>query len=195
MVVCKMVLMKRRKYLIYMLAVLNAVLLLAIGAVVGSRMQQTEQQENTDLPGKGKGIAEILGQDFSIPKEVLQTQARRVIFLFYRDSSFAKSIEYVHQFSQCVSPSPVTTVLFIVVCSPREKCENIRVFEVDNFREPFSVRYYSDERNTLRRRFAVHHAATVIADARSLEVTESYPYLLNPFVLCELLDREKKNAN
>lgn len=114
-----------------------------------------------------------------------------MVLLFFRDSSFARSIEYAHEFSRCVTPSPVKTVLFIVICRPQEKCENIRIWEVENIREPFTVRFHADEQDNFRRRFDVHHGATMIVDTRSLKISQSYGYLVNPFVLCELLEREE----
>jgi hypothetical protein len=186
--------MPKRKYLIGVLSLLNVCLLLLIGIVMGSRIGYTEKQGMADWPVSGQDISGFLEEHSPLRREILQTEARTVVLLFFRDSSFARSIEYTHEFSRCVTPSPVQTVLFIVVCHTQEKCENIRIPEVDNVREPFSVRFYSDNQANFRRRFAVHHGATMILDTRSLKISQSYSYLVNPFVLCELLEREENNV-
>gem|GEM_PF-4556125 len=183
------------KYFPRALLALNLVLLITIVTVLASRKLGFGKLETAELPAKGTRIAEIFGEDFSMAKEVLRTEARRIILMFHRDSSLARSVEYLHTFSRCVPSSPVKLVSFVVVCAPREKCENIGVFEFENIHEPFSVRFHSDEENTFLWRFGVHHSAMVIVDARSLEITASYGYLVNPFVLCELLEQEEKNAH
>ncbi len=75
-----------------MLIVLNGILLFTIAAVISSRTKQIDRYRAFEFPTVGKNISEVLEGHSGILSEILQTQARTVVLLFFRGSSLARSV-------------------------------------------------------------------------------------------------------
>lgn len=140
--------------------------------------EKTFRHDVNELPvqiKEGHTLSMLVQQNNSLRKIFEKTESKLIAFVFFKDSVFQRAREFVSYINACKT-SLVSSIIFVLVPDKRTSGTNYD-----------SLPFLSDENGVISSSFRIHCSATVIVDRERTSVLRVYPFVLNPYSLCEQL--------
>jgi hypothetical protein len=180
--------MNRKKFLFASLIIVNVALFAIIILMWKRHLGQTKETALSvgKFAALGANTTAILNNLFAQSSaEDKATNFKNVVFLFFSDSAGTHVVEYANTLQQAMKDFPVFSGRVLILCPQIEEMESNEI----KHGETFSIVLFDDSKERLRWKWGMTRSATILVDGATNEIVASYPYILNPYVLCEQLQK------
>jgi len=176
----------RKQLLVGVLLGVNVVLL-CVSIVLLSNQALQKESIPVHLVSAGTDVSSLFTLEKNSFSYLGQINAKNIVFVFFNDSVFHRASEFLDHFVQCASRFSYRAVAMVIVCRSNTTCLGASSAGLSSKARNFELVFFQDDGEELRRRFGITKVGTVMIDTRTRIVKQSYPYVLNPYVLCEQL--------
>ena len=175
--------MTKEKTLFRVLVAINFVLLSGVVLLGGKWLKGGSGAGKRDLISHGESIRPIMEAWQESILNVASIRLHRIVFLVYEDSVHRGATKYIEELQKCAQEATSKPNAAIFVSRAKEKLyTTLREFK------GVIIAFGRDPDDVLRRSFGVGKEATILVDGQTYKVIKSYPFILNPFVVCEQLE-------
>ncbi len=169
---------KKKTKLLTLLVSVNILLFVIIAIlVVGGKSFYHDVSKWPEEIKVGYTVSTLVEKSNSLKKIFEITESKLIAFVFFEDSVLQRAREFVGYINAC-KPSLVSSIIFPFVPDKRPLG--------DNYTD--SLHFLPDENGVISSSFRIHCSATVIVDRERALVLRVYPFVLNPYSLCEQLE-------